>query len=109
MAKQRKASRFDPKLLVEIIDKIESERIKKISALQELKVGRKVSYMGRQGQVTEVSPKFTSVIVEFHDKTRLRFFLNKRKNKKTIDELTFKSLLDNVYNKSTTTQRTRRS
>jgi hypothetical protein len=72
--------------LINIIDRVEKERIGKLTTLQSLQVGSKVSYRGKAGVITEVSAKFTSVVVNFDGKKR-RFFMNKRKGVKTINEL----------------------
>jgi hypothetical protein len=82
--------------LIEIIDQIESQRIKKISLLQEFTVGRTVKYKDKIGKVQSVSPKKTSVIVEFTDKTRKRFFMNKRANKETIEQLSLTNIIKEI-------------
>lgn len=82
--------------LIEIINQIESERIKKISLLQEFTVGRTVKYKNKIGKVQSVSPKKTSVIIEFTDKTRKRFFMNKRANKETIEQLSLTNIIKEI-------------
>jgi hypothetical protein len=82
--------------LVEIIDQIESERINKISLLQEFTIGRTVKWKDKIGKVQSISPKKTSVIVEFTDKTRKRFFMNKRANKETIEQLSLTNIIKEI-------------
>ena len=82
--------------LVEIIDQIESERINKINLLQEFTVGRTVKYKNKIGKVQSISPKKTSVIVEFANKTRKRFFMNKRANKETIEQLSLTNIIKEI-------------
>jgi len=82
--------------LLSIIDKIESERIGKISQLQEFKVGTRVRHRSRAGVVIAVSPKRTSVLVEFTDKTQKRFFVNKRAKNPTLDQLSMSKMLEVV-------------
>ena len=72
--------------LINVIERIEKDRINKLTTLQNLRVGTKVNYRGKAGIITEVSTKFTSVVVEFDGKKK-RFFMNKRKGVKTINEL----------------------
>jgi hypothetical protein len=79
--------------LISIIDRIENHRIKKMKQLQEMTVGRPVRYGQKLGVVMEVSPKQTSVIVEFTDSTKKRFFMNKRKNNETLDSLSLHEVM----------------
>lgn len=73
--------------LISIIDRIENQRLVKMERLDELAVGTKVKYQRSVGIIIEVSPKLTSVIVEFEDKSQKRFFMNKRKNHESLSEL----------------------
>jgi hypothetical protein len=71
--------------LVEIIDRIENQRIMRMNKLQEMKIGLHVQYGNKAGLIIEISQK--SIIVEFNDKTKRRFFMNKRKNHETLENL----------------------
>ena len=82
--------------LVEIINQIESERINKINLLQEFTIGRTVKWKNKIGKVQSISPKKTSVIVEFTDKTKKRFFMNKRSNKETIEQLSITNIIKEI-------------
>lgn len=73
--------------LISIIDKIENQRLGKMKKLEEMKIGTRVKHKNKTGTIIEISPKFTSVIVEFEDKSKKRFFMNKRKNNETLTEL----------------------
>jgi len=79
--------------LSEIINAIESERISKISKLQEYIIGKKVKYNNQIGYVKEISNKQKSVLVEFVDKSKKRFFINKRSTNKTIKELSLHNVM----------------
>lgn len=72
--------------LINVIDRIEKDRLLKINELQTLKIGQKVKCRDKTGLVVEVSAKFTSVVVDF-DGRKQRFFMNKRKGVRTINEL----------------------
>jgi len=82
--------------LISIIDKIESQRIKKMNRLQEMSVGTQVKYREKIGLIIEVSPKQTSIIVEFADQTKKRFFMNKRKNHETLESLSLHKTLNEI-------------
>ena len=82
--------------LISIIDRIENQRIAKMNKLQEMKIGTKVKNGRKVGFIVEVSPKQTSIIVEFSDKTRKRFFMNKRKNHETLDNLSMHKAIKEV-------------
>lgn len=92
MVRDRKIEKKEVKTLSQIIDKIETERVQKISNLQKYTVGTLVEiksgkYRGRKGRVIEVSPKRTSVIVEFRNSDKQRYFLNKKGKRELISSL----------------------
>jgi len=82
-----------------IIDRIEAQRLGKIKKLQEYAVGRKVRYHSKMGSVIEISPKKTSILVEFTDKTQKRFFVNRRAENSTLDELSMHKILTETEKK----------
>lgn len=84
--------------LISIIDRIEGQRIKKMNQIQSMKLGTIVKYQSQRGVIVEVSAKQTSVIVEFVDKTKKRFFMNKRKNSETLDSLSLHKALKEATN-----------
>jgi len=82
--------------LISIIDRIENQRLQKINRLQEMKIGSKVRHGRQIGVIIEISPKQTSIIVEFTDKSRKRFFMNKRKNHVTLESLSLHKAIKKV-------------
>jgi hypothetical protein len=82
-----------------IIDQIEKDRLTKMNKLQEFTVGKTVKWKSKVGKVQSISPKKTSVIIEFTDKTKKRFFMNKRANKETLDSLSLTRIVENIKKK----------
>lgn len=72
--------------LIKIIDRIETDRISKMDSLKKFQPGKEVVYRNDVGIIVEVSNKLTSVVVDFRGRKK-RFFINKRKGTKTINEL----------------------
>ena len=75
-----------------IIEKIEKERVNKISHFSQFSLGMFVEaalgkYQTNKGKIIGVSPKRTSIIVEFQNGTKVRYFMNKKKNKEHITNL----------------------
>ena len=96
ISKQRPELNEKISSLIEIINAIESERLSKISKLQEYVIGKKVRYKNKIGYVREISNKQKSVLVEFVDKSKKRFFINKRSKNKTIEELSLHKIIRRV-------------
>ena len=77
------------KKLLQIINRIEKERIHTLDLFEQYSVGNKLlikegKYSGKTGTVIKISPNKTSIIVEFEDKTKQRFFLKKRSDRQLI-------------------------
>jgi hypothetical protein len=73
--------------LVKIIERIERQRIKSLSNIQKFKPNTLVEYLGEPGFVLKVSPKLTSIIIEFREDKRIKFFTLKKKGRRSINEL----------------------
>jgi len=83
----------------QIIERIEHQRVQKISNLDRFKEGTIVEKNGRKGKVIAISPKRTSIIVEWNDtKKKSRFFMNKRGKNRIIDELKLTSIIEKIQN-----------
>ena len=75
-----------------IIEKIEKQRIKKISHFSQFSLGMCVEaalgkYQSNKGKIVLISPKKTSVIVEFANGKKARYFMNMKKNQEHINNL----------------------